>query len=64
MIDNGYPDPGHYEYVLIKRQRRKIKLLQSIFGDNVDKLIHYGEDKPDEDRVMMDITDYRCKNKI
>ena len=64
MIDNGHPDIGHYEYVLVKRDRRKYKLLQSIFGDKTDKLIHYGEDKPCEDRVTMDITDYRCKNRI
>jgi len=58
MFDLGYPDPGHYEYVLMGREKRKYKLMQSIFGDKKKSLMYYGEDKPSDETITMDIERY------
>lgn len=54
-VDNGYPDPGHDEYVLIRTEKRSNKLLQRYLGDKKIKVLWYGEDKPNDARVQIDI---------
>lgn len=58
MVDNGYPDYGHYEWVLISKSKRKNKFFQKLFGDKSEKLIWYGEQKPNEDTIEKDIKFY------
>lgn len=62
-VDMGYPDPGHYEWALIRKEERKNKILQRIFGDKKTQIKWYGEDKPNEDTVDNDIMDILIKMK-
>ena len=47
IIDNGYPDPGHVEYVIVKTTKRRYSIFQKMFGDKKEK-IFYLLHKPDD----------------
>jgi hypothetical protein len=47
IVDQGYPDPGHEEFVIIRTKPRKNKFLQRIFGNRKEKLIYF-EKKPSD----------------
>lgn len=49
--DLGYPDPGHDEYRLVCLTDRKSKFWQKILGPKKRVVIHFGEWKPDEEKV-------------
>ena len=55
LVDMGYPDPGHYEYVLVRKCERKSKILQSILGHRTSEILSYGIDRPSNEEVNKDI---------
>lgn len=64
IVDFGWPDPGHREWRLVKGIKRKNKFLQFFFGNKETELYDYGDNKPTQARVDIDIKSNYLKEKI
>lgn len=55
IVDYGWPDPGHREFILVYSSPRKNKFWQKLLGNKCETLKSYGERKPSDNEVETDI---------
>lgn len=64
IVDNGWPDEGHYEWFLVRLTTRTNGIMQSLFGDREENLVGFGEDKPSDESVNKAMERYSMSGKI
>lgn len=64
MVDNGWPDEGHYEWFLVRLTTRANSIMQSLFGDREENLVGFGEDKPSDESVKEAMKRHSMDGKI
>jgi hypothetical protein len=62
LVEMGWPDEGHEEYVLVELTKRKSNFWQKILGDKRTNTFGYGEDKPSEESINKFIEQQKSKN--
>ncbi len=57
-VDSGWPDLGHQEWFLVRYETRQFLFLQKLLGYKEITLMCYGENKPSDEKVSIDIKLY------